>query len=318
MIYTNDFKALSDIVNYLNKAEHDRKYFVEKCDIMFSSLETIIGLYIDYSIKENKLSDFARRQLESNRLSINNKFSETVNAILKYSEKNNLINSKAFKEIIYYNPLIMSDAVLEHKRYNPYNISQELRESASKTHKKLIDDYNSPRRKDEIIITSLCKLLYEVRSNIKHCGKTPHGPDLDKNNRDEEICKLIHPVLSEIIETLLSNPNDKLLLYGTLRSGKSNATILDSYRNNSKNVSIWGFIEIENELPYYTFSISSSQNEIQAELICSKELHNKFDKIDEFEGSNYRRIKVPFKNGNEVEIGNVYEKNFKRLSGSPS
>jgi len=308
MIYTNDFKALTDIVNNLNRAENE-KYFVDKCEKMFSSLESIIGLYIDYSIKENKLSDFAKRQLEANRLSINNKFSETVNSILKNSEKSNLINCKAFKEIIYYTPLIMSDAVLEHKRYNPDDISEELREKASITHKRLIDNYNSPRRRDDIIITSLCKLLYEVRSNMKHCGKTPYGPDQNKSKRDEEICKLIHPTLSEIINILLEKPNDKLLLYGTLKTGKSNSSILDNYRNNLKNVSIWGFIEMENNLPYYTFSISSSQNEIQAELIYNNELNTHFDKLDEFEGTTYRRIKVPFKNENEVEIGQVYEKN---------
>jgi len=308
MIYTNDFKALTDIVHNLNRAENE-KYFVDKCEKMFSSLESIIGLYIDYSIKENKLSDFAKKQLEANRLSINNKFSETVNSILKYLEKSNLINSKAFKEIIYYTPLIMSDAVLEHKRYNPDDISEELREKASITHKRLIDNYNSPRRRDDIIITSLCKLLYEVRSNMKHCGKTPYGPDRDKSKRDEEICKLIHPSLSEIINILLEKPNDKLLLYGTLKTGKSNSRILDNYRNNLKNVSIWGFIEMENNLPYYTFSISSSQNEIQAELIHNNELNTHFDKLDEFEGTTYRRIKVPFKNENEVEIGQVYEKN---------
>jgi len=308
MIYTNDFKALTDIVHNLNRAENE-KYFVDKCEKMFSSLESIIGLYIDYSIKENKLSDFSKKQLEANRLSINNKFSETVNSILKYLEKSNLINSKTFKEIIYYTPLIMSDAVLEHKRYNPDDISEELREKASITHKRLIDNYNSPRRRDDIIITSLCKLLYEVRSNMKHCGKTPYGPDRDKSKRDEEICKLIHPTLSEIINILLEKPNDKLLLYGTLKTGKSNSRILDNYRNNLKNVSIWGFIEMENNLPYYTFSISSSQNEIQAELIHNNELNTHFDKLDEFEGTTYRRIKVPFKNENEVEIGQVYEKN---------
>lgn len=308
MIYTNDFKALSDIVHNLNRAENE-KYYVDKCEKMFSAIESIIGLYIDYSIKENKLSDFGKRQLEANRLSINNKFSETVNSIVKNSEKSNLINSKAFKEIIYHIPLIMSDAVLEHKRYNPDDISEDLRKKASSTHKRLIDNFNSPRRRDDTVITSLCKLLYEVRSNMKHCGKTPFGPDKDKSKRDEEVCKLIHPTLSEIINILLEKPNNKLLLYGTFKTGKSNSSILDNFRTNSTNVSIWGFIEMENNLSYYTFSISSSQNEIQAELIYHKDLNTHFDKLDEFEGITYRRIKVPFKFQNEVEIGQVYEKN---------
>ena len=306
MTYTNDYKALADIVNNLNMAANEQ-YFVTKCEKIFSSIESIIGLFIDYSIRENKLSYFSKRQIELQRFSINNKFSETINSILKQPEKRELITSKAFKEIIYYTPLIMSDAVLEHKRYNPVDISDDLREAASKTHRKLIDNYNS-RRNDDMIITSLCKLLYAVRSNIKHCGKTSFGPDQEKNNRDEEICKLIHPTLIEIINTLLEYPNKKLLLYGTLKTGQSNSSVLDDYRHMSKNVSVWGFIEIENSLPYYTFSISSSLNELQAELIYDNALDTLFDKLDEFEGTTYRRILVPFKNIDQVEIGQIYEK----------
>lgn len=308
MIYTNDLKALCDIVNNLNRADKE-KYFVDKCEKIFSSLESIIGLYIDYAIRENKLSEFARKQLELSRFSINNKLSETVNSILNYSDKRNLLESKAFKEIIYYNPLIMSDSVLEHKRYNPENISRELRDSASLTHKRLIDNYNSLRRRDDILITSLSKLLYEVRSNMKHCGKTPYGPDADKSKRDEEICELVYPTLSEIINILLEKPSYKLLLYGTLKQGQANSSILERFQSNPKSASIWGYIEIEDDLPYYTFSISSVQNEIPVELIYNSGISAFFDKLDEFEGSNYRRIKVPFKVENEIEIGYVYEKN---------
>ena len=172
---------------------------------------------------------------------------------------------------------------------------------------KLINNYKD-QHKNSWIITSLCKLLYEVRSNLKHCGKTPYGPDLEKSKRDEEICNLIHPTLSVIINHLLEKPNDKLLLYGTLKLGEVNAAILDSYRKNSTLVSIWGFIEIENNLPYYTFSISSDRNQVEAELIYNSETHIQFDKLDEFEGSTYRRIKVPYKNNNEIGIGHIYEK----------
>ena len=306
MIYTNNLKALTDIVHNLNIAGQ-KKHFVDKCDKMFASLESIIGLYIDYSIKENKLSNFAKKRLIRNSLSINNKFSEAVNETLDNSDKNKIINSKAFKEIIHYRPLIMNDKVLEKNRYDPDSISHTLREKASWTHYKLINDYKD-QLKNSWIITSLCKLLYEVRCNLKHCGKTPYGPDLEKSRRDEEVCKLIHPTLSAIINHLLEKPNDKLLLYGTLKFGEANATILDSYRINSKLVSVWGFMEIENKLPYYTFSISSDQNQVEAELIYNSEIHNLFDKLDEFEGLTYRRIKVPYKKNNEIGIGHIYEK----------
>lgn len=308
MRYTNDIRALADIVDNLNRSDQET-FFVDKCQKLFSALESIWGLYTEYAIAENRLSDWAQRQFELGKFSINNKFSETVNTLLTYQDKNNLIDSKAFKEIIYFTPRIMSDSVLESNRYNPENISSELRDVASATHQKLIESYNYSKPNVNILITNLCKLLYEVRSNMKHCGKTPYGPDRDKSKRDEEICKLIHPTLVNIIELLLEKPNKKLILYGTLKSGQPNALIIDSLRKETVIVKIFGFIEIENDLPYYTFSISNPRNEIEAELITNNNLVNEFDKIDAFEGKTYRRIKVPYKNGGEIGIGQIYEKN---------
>lgn len=307
MKYSNDIRALADIVNNLNRSDQE-KFFVDKCQKLFSALEIIWGLYTEFAIAENKLSDWAQGQFVLGNLSINNKFSETVNTLLTYQDKKNLIDSKAFKEIIYFTPRIMSDSVLESNRYNPENISIELREKASVTHNKLIECYNKPIRKVDILITNLCKLLYEVRSNMMHCGKTPYGPDPDKSMRDEEICRLIHPTLVNIIDILLEKPNKKLILYGTLKSGQPNALIVDNLRIESEKIKIYGFIEIENDLPYYTFSISNLRNVIEAELITNNDLVYEFDRIDALEGKTYRRIKVPYKNGEEIGIGQIYEK----------
>lgn len=312
MKYTNDLRAVTDIVNNLNRSDKE-KYFVDKCEKIFIALESIFGLYIEHAINNNELTAWAQRQLDSQKLSINNKFSETVSSILTAFQKNSLIESKEFKEIIHYYPLIMSDFILESARYNPDSISIELLEKATRTHKKLIDLYNEPRRNSGVLITSLCKLLYEVRSNMKHCGKTPYGPDVDKSKRDEEICKLIHPTLIHIIDILLEEPNSKLLIYGTLKLGQANASLIDNLRKNTSQVSIWGFIEIENILPYYTFSISNSQKEINAELIVNKDFKNNFEKLDQFEGINYRRIKVPYKYGEDISIANIYERNNEQL-----
>jgi len=268
-----------------------------------------LGLYIEDAIVKNKLSEWAQRQHQQGRMSINNKFSETVNSLLTYEDKNSIIESKAFKEIIHFTPRIMSDAVLESQRYNPENISIELRQEASVTHNKLIESYNYPYRKIDILITNLCKLLYEVRSNMMHCGKTPYGPDPDKSKRDEEICKLIYPTLLNIIDYLLEKPSNKLILYGTLKQGQPNASLVDNLRRVTETVNIFGFIEIENGLPYYTFSISNTINAIEAELIINESLINEFERIDSFEGKKYKRIKIPYKKGEEYGIGHIYEKN---------
>ncbi len=307
MKYSNDLRALADIVHNLNRAENE-KYFVDKCQKLFSALESIWGLYIEDAIAKNKLSEWAQIQLQQGRLSINNKFSETVNSLLTYQDKKSIVESKAFKEIIYFTPKIMSDAILESKRYNPENISTELRQEASETHNKLIESYNYPNGRIDIIITNLCKLLYEVRSNMMHCGKTPYGPDIDKSKRDEEICKLIYPTLLNIIDFLIEKPNNKLILYGTLKQGQPNAPLVENLRTVTEMINIFGFIEVENGLPYYTFSISNPENEIESELIINESLRNEFERIDLFEGKKYKRIKVPYKNGEDFGIGHIYEK----------
>ena len=48
MKYTNDLRAITDIVDKINRSENEN-YFVEKCEKLFSALETIVGIYIGYA-----------------------------------------------------------------------------------------------------------------------------------------------------------------------------------------------------------------------------------------------------------------------------
>ena len=309
MKYCNNLRAISDIVDKINRARKE-KYFVEKCDKAFGSLETIFDLYIDYAIKTNSLSDFAKQQLENSRtgqLSKNAKLSETVNSLLTPSQKKSFLQSKVFKNILHFRPFIMSDEILEENRYNPYNISNELRKDASLTHRKLLDTYNRNYRYERII-GALCKLIYEVRNNLKHFGKTPYGPDEEKSNRDELICQLVYPILLLFFEYFLNFPNNKLIVYGTLMRNKINNNFIEEINAEYQKINIWGYIEHINDLPYYTFSISNKET-IEAELITNVDLKDKFDKLDRFEGNSYRRILVPFKIDNNILVGNIYEKN---------
>jgi len=70
-----------------------------------------------------------------------------------------------------------------------------MREQASELHERLIQFYNN-RTNDSRIVSTLCRLLYMVRSNLAHCGKTPYGPDLEKSTRDEAVGEVIYPLLS--------------------------------------------------------------------------------------------------------------------------
>jgi gamma-glutamylcyclotransferase (GGCT)/AIG2-like uncharacterized protein YtfP len=304
MKYTNDLRAITDIVDKINRSENEI-YFVEKCEKLFSALETIVGIYIGYARDSNKLSEWAKRQAP---LSINSKISETINSILTSEQKIILFECTNFKEIIHFRPLIMSDEVLQNNRYNPEEISEDLKDKASETHRNLIESYNYRRRNNDILVTKLSKLLYGVRSNLKHYGKTPFGPDIDKSKRDESICKLIHPILLQIIDILLEEPSKKLLIYGTLKSGQPNSQLLDELRSENLNASIWGFVEEEENLPFFTFTISSLTNKISVELIINNSLPKHFDKLDRFEGEKYVRLLIPYEYNGAILIGNIYAK----------
>ena len=184
MYYTNDLNAISDIVNYINNSE-EKEYCVDKCKDYFNALECVVSLYSEYAEKNNLFCDLDRFRMRDGELSINAKFSETFLQIFeKENNFDSLIDSKMFKELIFFKPHIMNDKVLENKRYNPDNISDELREQATKIHKDLISSYERKSRK--YLIINLCKLLYMVRSNLSHYGKTPFGPDQNKSK--EYVC----------------------------------------------------------------------------------------------------------------------------------
>lgn len=305
MEYINDLRAITDIVDKINKSENEN-YYVDKCDKLFSALEIIFGVYIRYATDNNKLSNWAKRQRQP--LSINCKLSETVNSLLTSEQKSSLFDLTIFKEIIHFKPLIMSDEVLEIYHYNPSNIPEELRERASETHLNLIKEFNYKRQDNITLINKLCRLLYGVRSNLKHYGKTPFGPDIDKSERDESICQLIYPILTYIIDILLEEPSKKLLIYGTLKFGQPNSTLLDHLRSGNETAYIWGFVEHEDKLPFYTFTISSPMNKIDVELIINNSLPKYIDKLDRFEGDKYDRLLVPYEYNNNILVGNIYAK----------
>ena len=300
MKYSNHLNAISEIVSKIDTANSE-KYHTTKCTHYFNVLEIIFGLYIDYANNLNKLSD----EYKNSSGSIRSKFSETVIKLTTDDEKKLIIDSKPFNEIKNFRPHIMDDGILQHNRYDPKNISSEIREKSSKQHKTFVESCKN--RDKHFIIDKLCKLLYMIRCNLNHCGKTPRGPDLGKHERDEKICTMIFPLLEIIVDILLEYHSHKLICYGTLRTGQINEIILKDINESSTRVNIFGTIKIENELPYYEFD--NLRNKIPAELINNKLLYEKFDELDNFEGKSYKRKLVPYEWNNKIFVSNIYVDN---------
>lgn len=304
MKYLNELRVINDICVKINYA-CSQKYYVEKCETLFRAIEIIFDSYWDYANKNNLLSHDSRRYLSnSEKPSKNKKFIETTLALLIGEGIDELIGSKMLNDLVHFRPHIMSDEVLENQRYNPNKISSELRIEAAKTHYDLIN--SNLERNNRKQISRLCRLLYLIRSNLMHCGKTPYGPDLDKSIRDEEVCKIIYPILSFLLNSFLEHPNSKLILYGTLRRNGVNHYLIKDFVLNIQDVLIWGYIENIDSLPFYNYSLTSEK--IGVELLENPKLIRVFETLDRFEGKKYQRELVPYLFVNDIYIANIYSK----------
>ncbi len=126
----------------------------------------------------------------------------------------------------------MNHDTLLRDQYRPdQEIEPRLVKKASEEHHKSVNAYNTylSQKNDEAkecVMKRVAELLYIVRSNIAHGGKTPYGPDLKKKERDEEVCKVVMPLQRLLLNILFDYPDHKLVVYGTLAPGNVNHDIL--------------------------------------------------------------------------------------------
>jgi gamma-glutamylcyclotransferase (GGCT)/AIG2-like uncharacterized protein YtfP len=146
-----------------------------------------------------------------------------------------------------------------------------------------------------------------VRSNNAHGEKTPNGPDLDKRDRDYSVCEVTAPVVDKILRLLLHHPERRLLTYGTLSPGGANAHMLASISSSPRSVQIKGKIIPKNGLSYYDRYYRSADPMISCVLLESDDLPLIWPRLDDFEGTEYQRILVPYLvDENEVGTGYIY------------
>jgi len=222
----------------------------------------------------------------------------------------NFLQSTEVIDFVTFEPQIMNHYTLMRRRYRPdQEIEPTLVRSATEAHKKAVNAYNAyiSNQNDEAekrMIKRVAELLYIVRSNIAHGEKTPYGPDLKKKERDKKVCKVIIPLQRLLLNLFFDCPERKLVVYGTLAPGNVNHGVLSDISGTWEDCSLRGCIDIINGLPCFNWQTSGPV--IKAQLFTSDVLPNKWDKIDSFEGSYYRRILLPVEKSQGIAIANVF------------
>ena len=106
-------------------------------------------------------------------------------------------------------------------------------------------------------------------------------------------------------EQMFGHPSTRLAVYGSLRPGESNHRQLATVPGNWLDGTVKGRINQPGEYLEFTWDVSSP--ELAVKVLTSDRLCDHFDRLDEFEGEDYRRILVPVMIAEKVQICHIYE-----------
>ena len=229
---------------------------------------------------------------------------------LETEDKIKFLQSEEIKDLVSFQPQIMNHYTLRMHRYRPgREIDPELAKKASREHHRAVNAYGRclSEKNDvarESMIKRLAELLYIIRSNIAHGEKTPYGPDLDKKERDNKVCEVAIPLQILLVNALLDYPDQKLIVYGTLAPEDVNRNILSDLQGSWENCSVHGCIEKINGLSFFVWQ--PNEPTIDLRLFTSAILPKSWLQLDQFEGSDYRRILVPIVKSDKMVVANIY------------
>ena len=201
------------------------------------------------------------------------------------------LNSREVNTLLHFTPLIFDDnsgSTEEHEAF----IASYLE------YKKTPFDYGLQKN----VIWCLCGLLYLIRCNAAHTGKTSRGPNRAKSVRDTAIAKIVTEINRSIFNILMDHPERKLACYGTL---------IDSFYVSgmqSKNGKTNGYIDYDaNKIAYFTYELNTGMVDVKL-YSCTHPID--FKEMDSYEGESYERICIPIDCAGNIQIANIYERKY--------
>lgn len=281
--YLPNENVLIEIVDKFNKRNETTIGYLRN---QYNALENYV---VEYCKDNNKYLINLKKGTETG---INFKFRSVLfEVISNKGEIINLLNSREVNTLFHFTPLIIDD------EKNNTKIHEEFNEAYNNYRK-----FPSNNQCQKDALTKLCGLIYLVRCNAAHTGKSSFGPNRQKIERDNAIAKMIININIRIFNILMNHPEKKLACYGTL---------IDSvYVNNMIKTKgkVKGFVETdENHNLKFTYELNTG--EVDVTLYTSSVAIN-FTDIDLYEGNTYERILIPVVTEGKVYIANIYERKY--------
>jgi gamma-glutamylcyclotransferase (GGCT)/AIG2-like uncharacterized protein YtfP len=107
-----------------------------------------------------------------------------------------------------------------------------------------------------------------------------------------------------LVNVLLDRPDERLVIYGTLAPGRENHDVIEDLGGGYSDCTVHGRITEVDGLPYFTWAPEAQS--LRAQLFCSDQLPAKWDDLDSFEGSGYKRRLIPAVSDGVLCIASIY------------
>jgi len=112
------------------------------------------------------------------------------------------------------------------------------------------------------------------------------------------------PLQLLLVNLLLDKPGERLVIYGTLAPGKANHSVIEDLSGQYCDCSVNGRVSEVDGLPYFTWTPSGDS--LDAQLFSSKQLPEKWDDLDRFEGAGYKRRLIPATTDGGLSVASIY------------
>lgn len=299
---------LDDTLSFINSSQ-SRDEPVSRCDDLCKALNRTWNAFFQHRRKAGQLNDKELENEATGKRSDNQSFQELMLHGIAEQQALALCESiRCFAELC---PHIMNHDTLLNERYDPRNITADVRKKATGEHRQLLNAFRrfseSPNDSTlrEALLKKIAQLIYITRSNIAHSEKTPQGPDLEKSERDRLVSEVTARVVDDLFDILFDRPSHRLAVYGTLLPDRPNGSELAGLDGQWHTGQVNGTLDKRDGFLEFHWRLGASA--LTMKVLVASDLAMWFQRLDRFEGPRYQRSLVPVLIDGRTCVCNIYQ-----------
>ena len=301
---------LNEALAFIN-ASRSSGEAIGRCEELCKALNKTWNSFFQHRRNGGKLNDKEKDNEVNGQRSDNQSFHELMLHGLSDQQTSEFCGEESIRRFAEFTQHIMNHDKLLKLRYDPFNITEDVRKEASDEHRQLANAFarfsKAPNdiSMKEALLKKTAQLIYVVRSNIAHSEKTPQGPDLAKSERDRVVSEVTARLIEDLFDILFDRPSHRLAVYGTLAPDGANASQLAGLDGQWQDGTVTGVVEEPDGFLEFHWTLDAKS--IPVKVLSASKLEAQYDRLDRFERPRYQRILVPILADGQISVCNIYQ-----------